>query len=61
MEASKSIAALIGPTLMLLAFSEALNFRIRATVEPAVVYLNGLILFVAGLAILNVHSSWNTD
>jgi hypothetical protein len=61
MEAAASIAALIGPTLMLLAVTEILNFRIWLNVQPTVVYLNGLILFVAGLAILNAHSRWTGD
>jgi hypothetical protein len=47
---SRQIARIVGPTLIALGISEALN--------PApVVYLNGTLLFVAGLAIVQAHNS----
>ena len=55
---SRQIAGLAGPTMMALGASEALNFHIWAAVDPAVVYLNGTLLFVAGLAIVRVHNVW---
>jgi uncharacterized membrane protein HdeD (DUF308 family) len=58
---SKHIAGLIGPTLIALCISEAINLRILATSNanlPSVVYLNGTLLFVAGLSIARVHNRW---
>lgn len=55
---SKLIAGLIGPTLIALSISEALNLHIWATNIAPVTYLNGLLLFVAGLAIVRVHNRW---
>jgi hypothetical protein len=58
---SKHIAGLIGPTLIALAISEAMNLQILATANanlPSVVYLNGTLLFVAGLSIVRVHNRW---
>ncbi len=55
---SKLIAGLIGPTLVVAAMTEALNLHIWARGIPAVVYLNGLILFVVGLAIVRFHNLW---
>ncbi|MEO8758360.1 MAG: hypothetical protein ABI398_11500 [Devosia sp.] len=55
---SRRFAGLIGPTLMALAGSEALNMDIYAAQAAPVVYLNGTILFVAGLAIVRGHNRW---
>jgi hypothetical protein len=55
---SKKIAGIVGPTLMAINISEALNLHIWATNIPQIVYLNGLILFVAGLSIIRFHNSW---
>jgi len=55
---SKQIAGLIGPTLVALTISEALNLHIWATNIPPVTYLNGLLSFVAGLAIVRAHNRW---
>jgi hypothetical protein len=49
---------LIGPTLIVLGISEALNFRIWASNIAPLIYLNGLLLFVAGLSIVRVHNQW---
>ena len=43
-ENSKRIAGLVGPTIVVLAISEALNFHIFADQIAPVVYLNGTIL-----------------
>lgn len=61
MISSRQIAGLIGPTLVVLATTETLNYRIWATSIPAVIYLNGMILFVAGLAIIRSHNRWTRD
>jgi hypothetical protein len=57
---SRRIAGLLGPTLIALAVSEALNLRAMAEHPAAVglVYLNGTLLFVAGVAIVQVHNRW---
>jgi hypothetical protein len=43
---------------MVMTTSEALNLDIWAGVSPTLVYLNGLMLFVAGLAIVRTHNVW---
>ena len=58
METSKNIAGLIGPTLIALSLSEFLNFHIWTKVEATVVYLNGLLLFIGGLALIRSHNNW---
>jgi len=55
---SKRIAGLIGPTLVALGASEAKNSGIWETNSAPLVYLNGLLLFVAGLSIVRVHNLW---
>ncbi len=55
---SKKIAGLIGPSLIALTTSEAINLHIWAINIPAVTYLNGSLLFVAGLSIVRVHNRW---
>jgi hypothetical protein len=60
MESSRDIAGLIGPILMVLSLSESLNFSIWKKVEAPVVYLNGLLLFTGGLALIRAHNNWST-
>jgi hypothetical protein len=55
---SRRLAGLIGPSVVVLTVTETLNFHIWATSIPAVVYLNGLIAFVAGLALVRAHNRW---
>ena len=57
---SRRIAGLLGPTLVALAVSEAMNLRIMAENPASVglVYLNGTLLFVACVAIIQVHNRW---
>ena len=55
---SRHIAGLAGPTLMAINTSEALNLDIWAGSHPTLVYLNGVLLFVAGLAIVRTHNVW---
>ncbi len=56
---SRELAALIGPTLVALGATEALNIHMFETEQIApVVYLNGAILFVAGLALVRAHNVW---
>jgi len=58
LETSIQLAQLIGPTLIVLSTSEALHLRIWQRVEPTLVYLNGLLLFIGGLAIVRLHHHW---
>lgn len=64
MTTSKSIAGLIGPTLVAGAVAVLLNLGTwPALVEqgfrdPAVVFVSGFPLFVAGLAIVRAHNRW---
>jgi hypothetical protein len=55
---SKQIAKLIGPTLIALTISEAMNLHIWASNIAPVTYLNGTLLFIAGLSIVRVHNRW---
>lgn len=55
---SKQIAGLIGPTLIVITISEAMNLHIWANNIAPVTYLNGTLLFVAGLSIVRVHNRW---
>lgn len=52
------LAGVLGPTLIALTSSEAINYRIWDTQLPAVTYLNGLFLFVAGVSILQKEHRW---
>jgi hypothetical protein len=56
---SRQLAGLIGPTLVALGATEALNIHIFENQIAAVVYLNGTILFVAGLALVRAHNRWS--
>ena len=58
MENSKQLAGLVGPTLTVLGVSEALNLHIWAANIAPVTYLDGVLLFAAGLAIVRAHNVW---
>jgi hypothetical protein len=58
---SKQLAGLIGPTLIAIGATEALNMDIYASQIAPVVYLNGTVLFVVGLALVRAHNRWTTD
>jgi predicted Na+-dependent transporter len=57
---SKQIAGLVGPTLVVMLISEAplVQPHLYDTQIPPVVYLSGLLMFVAGLAVVRVHNHW---
>jgi len=55
---SYNLARLLGPTLTMVTMTEALNSHIWPTNTAPVVYLNGTILFVAGLSIIHNHNIW---
>ena len=56
---SRRLAGLIGPTVVVLSLSETMNFGIWADNIPPVTYLNGSLLFVAGLSIVRTHNRWS--
>jgi hypothetical protein len=58
MENSKRIAALLGPGIIAITLSEALNAHIWAANIAPVVHFNGAVLFVAGLSIVRAHNHW---
>ena len=61
---SKMIAGLIGPTLIAIAAAMLLNFRSfpqlaeQISRDPGLIFLSGILLFVAGLAIVRAHNIW---
>jgi uncharacterized membrane protein HdeD (DUF308 family) len=57
---SKQIAALLGPTMvaMLVAEFPLVQPHLYDAQIPPVVYLSGVLLFVAGLAIVRAHNIW---
>ncbi len=61
---SKTIAGLIGPTLVAIAAAMLLNLGSfpamaeQVSREPALIFLSGILLFVAGLAIVRAHNVW---
>jgi hypothetical protein len=64
---SRTIAGLIGPTLIALAAALLVNLgSISALIEPvsrdpALVLVSGVLSFVAGLAVVRVHNHWAGD
>jgi hypothetical protein len=60
---SRNLAALLGPTLIAVTVTEWLNLDVfTAAMGPALgphVYLNGTLLFIAGLAIVRAHNIWS--
>ena len=61
MATSKRLGELIGPAMIVLAITEAMNLGIWAAPEAPVIYLNGTILFVVGLAIVRAHNRWTFE
>ncbi len=62
---SRTIGGLLGPTFLAMGVSVLLNLgSLPAMVEqvahdPALIYVSGILLFVAGLAIVRVHNIWS--
>jgi hypothetical protein len=67
MATSKTIAGLLGPTLVATAASLLLNLGTlpalveQASHDPALIYVSGMLMLVAGLAIVRVHNRWAAD
>jgi hypothetical protein len=55
---TKQLAGLIGPTMIAIGITEAMNMDVFANQIAPVVYLNGAILFVAGLAVVRANNLW---
>jgi uncharacterized membrane protein len=60
MRDSKRIAGLVGPALiaMLVAEFPLVQPHLYDAQIPPVVYLSGILMFVAGLAIVRAHNRW---
>lgn len=64
MTTSKMIAGLMGPTLaaialaMLFKFDSIPELAEQVSRDPALIFLSGVLLFVAGLAIVRTHNIW---
>jgi hypothetical protein len=58
---SSNIAGILGPVMAALSITEALNYRIWDAGMPQVIYLNGTLLLVAGIAIVHAHNLWVRD
>jgi hypothetical protein len=64
MKTSKMIAGLMGPTLMAMAAGILLNLGIfpilaeQISRDPALIFVSGILLFVAGLSIVRAHNIW---
>jgi hypothetical protein len=56
---SRQVASFLGPTVIVLAASEAMNVRIWATGLAPLTYLAGLAWFLGGFAVLRVHNRWS--
>lgn len=57
---SKQIAGLLGPSLIAVSITESLNLDIFANTSAHLVYLNAVLLFVAGLSIVRAHNQWTS-
>ena len=60
MDKSKSIAGIVGPTLLLMVLSElkVWNATLYDTQIVPLVYLSGVLFFIAGLSIVRKHNIW---
>src|SRR5262245_55188170 len=63
MQNSKRIAGLVGPTTIAMLLSEfpLVQPHLYDAQIPPVVYLSGVLMFVAGLAIVRTHNHWVRD
>jgi hypothetical protein len=60
---SKRIGGLVGPTIVAMVVSEfpLVQPHLYDAQIPPVVYLSGVLMFVAGLAIVRAHNHWARD
>lgn len=55
---SQQLDQIIGPTLSVMTLSEMMNLSIWESNIPSVTFLNGVLLFVAGISTVRVHNFW---
>jgi hypothetical protein len=57
---SKQVGSLVGPTLVVMLVSESplVQPDLYDAQTPPVIYLSGVLLFVAALAVNRVHNVW---
>ena len=57
---SKQVGGLVGPTLVAMLISEfpLIQPNLYDTQIPPVIYLSGVLMFVAGLAVVRAHNVW---
>jgi hypothetical protein len=58
LDGSRRIAGLVGPALVAITTSEAINLEVVQRQARSNSYLNGSVLFVAGLSIVRAHNWW---
>ncbi|MCG6113613.1 MAG: hypothetical protein MEQ84_00305 [Mesorhizobium sp.] len=58
---SRNLAGLVGPVLVALSVTEAMNMGVYVEQTGPVVYLNGTLLFIGGLALVRAHNRWVLD
>src|SRR5512144_2158251 len=63
MSSSKRIGCVLGPVLMAVLVSEfpLVQPHLYDEQTPPVVYLSGVLMFVAGLTLVRVHNVWRPD
>ena len=67
MPSSKLIAGLMGPTFVAMAATMLLNLNSMPKLteeishEPMLILVSGVLLFIAGLAIVRVHNRWAAE
>ncbi len=63
MPTSRSIAAILGPTIVAMVAAEfpLVQPHLYETQIPPVVYLSGTLMFVGGLAVVRLHNHWRRD
>ena len=61
MHNSRLIASIIGPIIAVSIGAEALSMQIWTGIDPRHVFLNGMILFSAGIVIVRFHPRWTRD
>lgn len=57
---SRQVGALVGPTLLAMLISEfpVVQPHLYDAQIPPVIYLSGVLMFVAGLAVVRTHNLW---
>jgi hypothetical protein len=53
------LAPILGPVMVVTSTTEWVNLHIWAGQLPVVTYLNGMLLFTAGLVVLRLHRRWS--